>query len=178
MAVEDIKKQVLAWIAEHSDPASSHKRLSSDELRSGAETILKDAREKGHMSSAEYQSCMVLVVRQTRPEVEQQRIDSKKFAEENKETIDKMALELWRQTADSHSDPPIREKAKRAIEKHETSQEHPFNEQKILTDPATSEWLKAAINSLSQRDPAEAMGDVEVLLKIQKSRVEENTADI
>jgi len=41
----------------------------------------------------------------------------------------------------------------------------------IVSDPSTSEWMKAAINSLEGRDPVDSLADVEVLQRLQQQRV-------
>jgi hypothetical protein len=43
----------------------------------------------------------------------------------------------------------------------------------ILTDPSASDWLKRAINQLLERDPVDALNDVEILQEILKARLTE-----
>ncbi|MFC1337314.1 MAG: hypothetical protein G8D81_20825 [gamma proteobacterium symbiont of Clathrolucina costata] len=41
---------------------------------------------------------------------------------------------------------------------------------RVLSDPAASNWLKAAILILDKRDPVDALNDAEVLAKLQQLR--------
>jgi len=42
----------------------------------------------------------------------------------------------------------------------------------VLKDRSASDWLKNALFSLERRDPCDALGDVEVLLELEKLRLE------
>lgn len=42
----------------------------------------------------------------------------------------------------------------------------------VLGDPCTSYWLRSAIDALRERDPVDALGDVEVLHKLMQARWE------
>jgi len=43
--------------------------------------------------------------------------------------------------------------------------------EEVLADPGTSYWLKAAIFSLSQRDPVDALNDALVLAALLEARM-------
>ncbi|MCG7952669.1 MAG: hypothetical protein N0E56_15835 [Candidatus Thiodiazotropha endolucinida] len=45
-----------------------------------------------------------------------------------------------------------------------------INADRVLSDPAASNWLKAAILFLDKRDPVDAFNDAEVLAKLQQIR--------
>jgi uncharacterized protein (DUF2384 family) len=41
----------------------------------------------------------------------------------------------------------------------------------ILNDPAASDWLKRSLVRLEQRDPVDALNDLEVLIERQRERL-------
>lgn len=45
---------------------------------------------------------------------------------------------------------------------------------KILIDPAISEWLKAAIVALGARDPVDAVEDAKLLVSLMRQRCDEH----
>ena len=45
-------------------------------------------------------------------------------------------------------------------------------ENEVLSDPTTSHWLKTALTSSADRDPADALNDAAQLLSICEARLE------
>lgn len=46
----------------------------------------------------------------------------------------------------------------------------------ILGDPAATHWLKRVLTELEARDPNDALGDLEALLRLQQLRLDEIVA--
>lgn len=64
---------------------------------------------------------------------------------------------------------PEEELEREVIDKLRLDEPKTYNE--ILSDPATSDWLKDAIKSIDNRDPCDAAGDCAILLSIACARL-------
>ena len=48
-----------------------------------------------------------------------------------------------------------------------------MKERAILDDPAASYWLKSRLRELAERDPVDALHDLEALIAVQKEKLGE-----
>ena len=51
-----------------------------------------------------------------------------------------------------------------------------IKERTILDDPAASYWLKDRLRELAERDPVDALHDLEALVAVQKEKLGESPA--
>lgn len=55
----------------------------------------------------------------------------------------------------------------------ESKSKREFSYESILSDPTASYWLKQRIEELQERDPVDALNDIEMLKRLTESRLEE-----